>query len=102
MTFEPLEQVAVLEQVGLEGEDLLGAKRPLLVPCPGQAEGLVPRGQLYRAGPGVLRQRDGQHLQQDPVDVVLGLGRGEAERVHLHAVAEPAELRVLARRSARP
>ena len=46
-----------------------------------------------------LRQRDGEHLEQDAIDVVLGLLLGEAERVHLHAVAEAAMLGVARRRS---
>src|SRR5206468_3489524 len=41
-----VEQVLVLEQVGLVGEDLLDAQRPLLVPRPRQAERLVPGRQL--------------------------------------------------------
>ena len=49
----PVEEVVVLEQVGLEGEHLLDAQRPLLVPRAGQAERLVPRRQLDRPGPGV-------------------------------------------------
>ncbi len=84
----PLEEVRVLEQVGLVGEHLLDAQRPLLVPGPGQAEGLVPRRQLHRAGPRVLAQGDREHLEDDPLDVVLGLGLGEPQRVDLHPVAE--------------
>jgi hypothetical protein len=41
-----VEDVRVLEQVGLVGEDLLCAQRELLIPRPGQAEGLVPGRQL--------------------------------------------------------
>jgi hypothetical protein len=88
------EQVLVLEQVGLEGEHLLQAQRPLLVPRAGQAERLVPGRQLHRAGPGVLGQRHPEHLEHDALDVVLGLRLGEPERVDLHAVAEPALRRV--------
>ena len=40
-----------------------------------------------RACPG---QGDGQHLQDDPLDVVLRLRLGQAQRVDLHAVAEAA------------
>ena len=61
---------------------------------PRQAEGLVPRGQLDGAGAGVLAQRHAEHLQHDPLHVVLGLRLGEAERVDLDAVPEPAHLRV--------
>ena len=96
-----LEDVRVLEQVGLVGEDLLQAQRPLLIPGAGEAEGLVPGRQLDRAGAGAAAERDGQRLERDPVDVVLGLGLGQAERVDLHAVAEAAVLLVLRRRSAR-
>ena len=45
-----LEDVAVLEQVGLEGEHLLHAQRPLLVPGPGQAR--APRSRPAAAWPG--------------------------------------------------
>jgi hypothetical protein len=46
-----LEDVVVLEQVGLVGQDLLHPQRPLLVPRARQAERLVPRRQLD-GGPG--------------------------------------------------
>jgi hypothetical protein len=88
------EDVAVLQQVRLVRQHLLQPQRPLLVPGPGQAERLVPRRELHRAGAGVAGQRDAQHLQDDPGDVVLRLRLGEPERVDLHAVAEPAHLRV--------
>ena len=87
-----LEDVGVLQQVGLVGHDLLHADRPLLVPGPRQAERLVPGRQLHGAGARVLRQRHRQHLEQDAIDVVLGLLLGEAQRVDLHAVAEQAVL----------
>ena len=48
------EQVVVLEEVGLEGQHLLDAERPLLVPRAGQAQRLVPRGQLDRTRPRVV------------------------------------------------
>ena len=41
-----LEDVRVLQDVGLVGEDLLDPQRPLLVPRPRQAERLVPGGKL--------------------------------------------------------
>ncbi len=88
------EQVVVLQQVGLEGEDLLHAQAQLLVPRPGQAQGLVPGRQLHGAGAGVLGEGDCQHLQHDPGDVVLRLRFREAQGVYLHAVAEPPHLRV--------
>ena len=90
-----LEDVGVFEQVGLVGQDLLHADRPLLVPGPRQAERLVPGRQLHGAGARIARQRHRQHLDQDAVDVVLGLRLGQAQRVHLHAVAEPAVLGIL-------
>ena len=62
---------------------------------PRQAERLVPGRQLYGPRPRVLGQRDRQHLQHDALHVVLGLRLGEAERVDLHAVAEPPLLVVL-------
>ena len=90
----PGEEVVVLEQVGLVGEHLLHAQAPLLVPRPRQAERLVPRRQLDRAGARVLGERHGEHLEDDALDVVLGLRLGEAEAVDLHAVAEAPRLRV--------
>ncbi len=83
-----LEDVGVLEHVGLVGEHLLDAQRPLLIPGPGQPQRLVPGGQLDRAGTGVAAERDGERLEHDPLDVVLRLGLGQAERVDLDAVAE--------------
>src|SRR5262249_14552623 len=50
-----IEDVAVFEEVGLVGENLLHAQRPLLVPRPRQAERLVPGRQLHRARARVLR-----------------------------------------------
>jgi hypothetical protein len=43
-----VEDVAVFQEVGLIGQDLLHAQRPLLVPRPRQAERLVPGRQLHR------------------------------------------------------
>ena len=90
-----LEDVGVLEQVGLVGEDLLQAQRPLLVPGARQAERLVPGRQLDRARAGVAAEGDGERLERDPVDVVLRLGLGQPQRVDLHAVAEAALALVL-------
>ena len=95
MTVRALEDVVVLEQVGLEGQDLLHAQGPLLVPGPGQTQRLVPRRQLHGPGPGVLRQRDAELLEHDSLHVVLRLLLGQAERVDLHAVAEAPQLGVL-------
>ena len=39
-----IEKIGVFEKIGLKRQDLLHAKRPLLVPRAGQAEGLVPCG----------------------------------------------------------
>ena len=89
-----LEDVGVLEQVGLVGEDLLDTQAPLLVPGAGQAERLVPGRQLDRPGAGVAAERHGQRLEHDPGHVVLGLGLGQAEGVDLDAVAEAEELRL--------
>ena len=44
------EDVAVLEQVGLEREHLLHAQRPLLIPRARQSERFVPTRELYRPG----------------------------------------------------
>ena len=89
-----LEQVGVLEQIGLEGEHLLDPQAPLLVPRPRQPERLVPGRQLDRAGAGVAPERHRQGLEHDPLDVVLRLRLGQAEAVDLDAVAHPQELRV--------
>ena len=67
----------------------------MLVPWAGEAERLVPGGKLDGAGAGVFRQGNGQHLDQDAVDVVFGLLFREAEGIDLHAIAEAAQFRVL-------
>ena len=89
-----LEDVGVLEQVGLVGQHLLDPQAPLLVPGAGQAHRLVPGGQLQRAGAGVAAERHRQRLEHDPLDVVLRLGLGQAEAVDLDAVAEAQHLLV--------
>ena len=89
-----VEQIAIFQQVGLIGEDLLHAQRPLLIPRPRQTERLVPGRQLHRARPRFFGQRHRQHLDQDARDIVLGLLLGQAERVHLHAVTEQPLLRI--------
>ena len=73
----PLEDVRIVEQVGLEGEYLLDAKAPLLVPGARQPECLVPGGKLDRARASVAAQRHRQGLEHDPGDVVLRLGFGQ-------------------------
>ncbi len=83
-----LEEVGVLEQVGLEGEHLLDAQRPLLVPRPREAERLVPGRQLDRPRASVAAERHRERLEHDALDVVLRLRLRQAERVDLHAVAE--------------
>ena len=88
-----LEDVGVVEQVGLVGEDLLDPQAPLLVPGPREAERLVPGGELDRAGAGVAAQGHRQGLEHDARHVVLGLGLGEPERVDLDPVAEAQHLR---------
>ena len=75
-----LEDVGVLEQVGLVRQHLLDPQAPLLVPGAGEAHRLVPGRQLDRAGAGVAAERHGQRLEHDPLDVVLRLGLGQAER----------------------
>ena len=89
-----LEDVRVLEEVGLEREDLLDAKAPLLVPGAGETHRLVPGRQLDRAGTGVAAKRHGQRLEDDALHVVLGLRLGQAERVDLDAVAHTKQLRI--------
>ena len=89
-----LENVAVFQQVGLVGENLLNAQAPLLIPRPRQAQGFVPRRELHGPAPGVLAERHPQRFQHDARNVVLRLGLGQAERVDLHAVAKAALPRV--------
>ena len=74
-----LEDVGVVEEVGLEGEDLLDPQAPLLVPRPREAERLVPGRELDRAGAGVAPEGHGQRLEDDPRHVVLRLRLGEPE-----------------------
>ncbi len=83
-----LEDVGVVEQVGLVGQHLLDPQRPLLVPRPRQPERLVPGRQLHGPRAGVAAQGHRERLEHDPLHVVLGLGLGQAERVDLDAVAE--------------
>ena len=87
-----LEDVGVLEQVGLVGEDLLDPQAPLLIPRPREAERLVPGRELDRAGAGVAAERHGERLEHDPRHVVLRLRLGQPERVDLDAVAHPQDL----------
>ena len=71
---------------------------------PTAAAGRAPRSRPAAARRAPARPCDSvtrQHLEQDPVDVVLRLRLGQAERVDLHAVAEAALLGVRSRRSAR-
>ena len=84
----------MFEEVGLVRQHLLDPQRPLLVPRAWESERLVPRGQLDGPGTGVTGQGDGECLQDDALHVVLGLRLGETEGVHLHAVAEAAQLLV--------
>ena len=49
-----IEDVAVAKQVGFEGEDLLHAQGPLLVPGTRQAKSFIPGGQLHGTGAGAL------------------------------------------------
>ena len=90
-----VENIAELQQVGFEGQHLLQAQAPLLVPRARQAHGFVPGRQLHGSGSGALRQRNGQSFQQDAVDVVFRLALGQAQRVHLHAITEAPHFGVL-------
>ena len=49
---------------------------------------------MHGAGAGVFGQGDGQHFDQDAVDVVFRLLFGQAQRIDLHAIAEAAILRL--------
>ena len=74
-----IEDVLELEQVGLVGEDLLEAERPLLVPGTWQAHRLVPGRQLQGAAPRFFREGNCERFDKDSIDVVLWLRLGEAE-----------------------
>ncbi len=89
-----LEDVGVLEDVGLVRQHLLDAQRPLLVPRARQPQRLVPRRQLDRPRARVAADRHRQRLQHDPLHVVLRLRLGQPQRVDLHAVAQPQVARV--------
>ena len=89
-----VEDVVVLEEIGLVGQHLLDAQGPLLVPGRRQAERLIPARQLHGPGPRALRERHAEHLEHDALHVVLRLLLGEPERVDLHAIAEAPQLRV--------
>ena len=95
MDVAAVEDVRVLEQVGLMGEDLLQAQRPLLVPIVGAAR--APRS---TPGSCIARQRalrlsvNTQGLDQDPPCVVFGLCFGEAQGVDLDPVAKASIARV--------
>ena len=89
-----LEDVRVVQQVGLVRQDLLDSQRPLLVPRAREPQRLVPRRQLDRPRASAAPERHRQRLQHDPLHVVLRLGLGQPQRVHLHAVAEAQRLLV--------
>ena len=83
-----IENVPVLEQIGLEREDLLSAQRKLLIPGPRQTERLVPRRKLHGARQRAdLAERHAERLEHDADDVVFGLRLGQPERVDLDAVS---------------
>ena len=98
----PVEQVVVLEEIGLVGQDLLQPQAPLLVPGPRQAERLVPGRQLHRPSARPLRQHHGERFEQNAIDVVLRLLLRQAERVDLHAVTKAAQRSDRRRHSAPP
>jgi hypothetical protein len=75
----PLEDVRVIEQVGLVGEDLLDPKAPLLIPGARQAQGLVPRRELDRACARIAAERHRERLEHDPGHVVFRLRLGQPE-----------------------
>ncbi len=66
----------------------------MLIPCSRQTKRLVPGRQLHRAGAGIFRQHDGQHFDKDTVDIVFRLLLGQAQRIDLNAIPEPAQFRV--------
>src|SRR5207253_347230 len=83
-----LEDVRIFEQVGLEGQHLLDAQRPLLVPWPRQAERLVPSRKLDDAHPSTAAQHHNKHLERDTLNIVLKLDLDEPEKIDLHAIAK--------------
>src|SRR5690606_29587392 len=87
-----LENIAELQKIGLIGDDLLQAERPLLIPRARQPERLVPGRKLDGAGAGFFGEHHGEHFEEDTIDVIFRLLFGEAKRVDLNAVAEAAEL----------
>src|SRR5256885_1155892 len=70
------------------------ASGALLIPGAGEAQRLVPGRKLDRPRARVATQGHSERLEHDPRDVVLRLRLGQPERVHLHPVAHPQELRV--------
>ena len=64
----------------------------MLVPWPRQAQRFVPRRQLHRTGTRILGKRHAQHCKQNAIDIVLRLRFGQAQRIHLHAITEAAQL----------
>ncbi len=73
---------------------MLHAQGPLLIPRARESEGFVPRRQLHCAGPRIFGQCDREHLEHDPVDVVLRLRLGKTQRVDLDSVSEASLFRV--------
>jgi hypothetical protein len=78
MTRLPSKMSSCSRRSGLEGQDLLHAQRPLLIPGRGSPEASFQAGSCTGAGAGLLGERHGEHLDEDAVDVVLGLLLGEA------------------------
>ena len=74
-----IENIAVVEQVGLISEDLLHPQRPLLIPWSRQPERLVPGRQLHGTGARVLRQCHRQHFNENARDVIFRLRLGETQ-----------------------
>ena len=91
----PVEDIIELQEIGFIGDDLLQAKRPLLIPGPRQSQSLVPGRQLHGPGTGRFGKRNGQHFQEDAIDVVFRLLFGQTQRIHLNAIAESAILFLL-------
>jgi hypothetical protein len=88
----PIENVVVLQQIGLESHHLLHPQRPLLIPGAWQTHRLVPRRKLDGAGSCAFREHHRQHFQDDSLHIVFRLRLGQAQGVHLHAITEPTQL----------
>ena len=85
-----VKQVVEFQKIGFIGEDLLHPHGPLLVPGARQAKRFVPGRQLDGTGARLFGKCDGQHFDQNSVNIVFRLLFGKAERIHLNPISESA------------